>query len=75
MDHQPDGGSRGPGTSRTPCPLCAATDVMLGTLTGRFVYLRCRACYEVWSIPERRASVRRAVQKAVGVVKNDVQPL
>jgi hypothetical protein len=53
--------------------MCAATDVTLGTLTERFVYLRCRACYEVWSIPERRTSVRRAVQKAVGV-KNDEQP-
>ena len=56
MTKQRGGGSRKPQTSRTPCPVCAATEVEFGSQAGRFVYLRCRACTEVWAIPERRAA-------------------
>jgi len=75
MSNQRDGGSREPTISRTPCPVCAATEVMLGTQTDRFVYLRCRACSEVWSIPDRRrAGVRRMAQGRVEVVPpNDLR--
>jgi hypothetical protein len=47
--------------SRTPCPRCQQQDVMLGTWTERFVYLRCQACSHIWSIPERRAAKREQV--------------
>ena len=46
------------GSSRTACPRCSAREVVLGTLTDRFAYLRCAACAEVWAIPERRKFVR-----------------
>jgi len=36
------------------CPKCDAKAAKAATLTGRFVYLRCSACGEVWVIPERR---------------------
>jgi hypothetical protein len=52
------------GSSRTPCPRCNAREVVLGTLTERFTYLRCAVCAEVWAIPERRRFVR-VLQKGV----------
>jgi len=43
----------------TTCAACQAGDKVTSvTTTGRVVYLRCRRCRIVWSIPERRASVR-----------------
>lgn len=45
-------------SDRTPCPKCQATVTTTGTLTDRFVYLRCESCYEVWAIPERRTHPR-----------------
>lgn len=36
------------------CPKCDAQAAKAATLTGRFVYLRCSDCGEVWVIPERR---------------------
>jgi hypothetical protein len=36
------------------CPNCDSTQIVCATLTDRFIYLRCEACGEVWSIPERR---------------------
>ncbi len=53
-----DAASSPDGSSRTPCPRCNAREVVLGTLTERFAYLRCAACAEVWAIPERRRFVR-----------------
>lgn len=41
-------------SSRTACPKCGAMETRLGTLTERFVYLRCGSCHEIWSIEERR---------------------
>ena len=41
-------------SSSTPCPQCQQREVVLGTLAGRFVYLRCSRCHHVWAIPERR---------------------
>jgi len=38
---------------------------VLGTLTERFVYLRCGVCQEVWAIPERRR-FPRAMEATVG---------
>jgi hypothetical protein len=49
-------------TSRTRCPRCGEREVVLGTKTVFFVYLRCSLCFEFWSIPERRAHARRPVQ-------------
>jgi len=48
---------------RTPCPKCGQREVVLGTKTEDFVYLRCSVCSEVWSFPERRnpLHVRRRV--------------
>ena len=40
--------------SHTACPKCGAAETRLGTLTERFVYLRCGSCHEIWSIEERR---------------------
>jgi hypothetical protein len=41
------------------CPKCNTPQVKAASLAGSFVYLRCTACAEVWSIPERR-EFRRA---------------
>jgi hypothetical protein len=40
------------------CPNCDSTDIVCATLTDRYIYLRCEACGEVWSIPERRQKDR-----------------
>jgi hypothetical protein len=68
-------GSRELANLRTSCPLCAAMDVTLGMHTEHVVCLRCRACHEVWSMPERRAVVRHTVYKPQAVLREDVQPL
>lgn len=54
------------------CPKCPADSVKAATLTARFVYLRCGACGEVWSIPERRRTPRSQV--AGGVAETVDQP-
>ena len=41
------------------CPKCHTPHVKAASLAGAFVYLRCTACSEVWSMPERR-EFRRA---------------
>ena len=51
------------GSSRTPCPKCSKKEVVLGTQTEYFVYLRCSLCYEVWAIPERRKLPRNAARR------------
>lgn len=43
-----------PQVGRQQCPKCDAEAAKAATLTGRFVYLRCVLCGEVWVIPERR---------------------
>ena len=59
------------GASRTPCPHCQAREVMLGTRTDRFVYLRCAACAQVWAIPERRRFVRVRVDQPGAASERD----
>jgi hypothetical protein len=48
------------------CPKCNAPHVKAATLAGAFVYLRCVACAEVWSMPERR-EFRRAETAAANL--------
>jgi hypothetical protein len=75
-NHHPGGDSLEPTFSRTPCPTCASTDVGVSTLAGRVVYLRCRACYAAWSMPERRRDgVRRLVQGRVTETAPEIEPL
>jgi len=62
---------------RTPCPKCGQREVVLGTQTEYFVYLRCSVCFEVWSIPERRnpAHVRRRVATGgAGIIPDPDSP-
>ena len=40
------------------CARCANDDVVAVTITSQFVYLRCANCGEVWSIPQRRKTLR-----------------
>ncbi len=63
----PSSGSDSPESrvERTPCPRCGSLSTVLGTLTERFVYLRCGVCQEVWAIPERRR-FPRAMEATVG---------
>jgi hypothetical protein len=42
-----------------PCPICASTDVRLGTVAVYYFYLRCEGCAHVWSQPERREKTAR----------------
>lgn len=53
------------------CPKCPAHSVKAATLTERFVYLRCGACGEVWSIPERRRTPRAQVSGGVAETVNE----
>lgn len=64
-------GPASPVSSRTPCPRCEARETVLGTLTERFVYLRCPACFDVWAIPERRRH-RRQLAAAMPRAGSDV---
>ena len=41
------------------CPKCNAVGAKAETLGRTIVYVRCRACGEVWSIPERRKVSRQ----------------
>lgn len=40
------------------CPKCNAIGAKAETLGRTVVYVRCRACGEAWSIPERRKTSR-----------------
>jgi hypothetical protein len=33
-----------------PCDQCASTNVHVATRVDRFIYLRCRDCFNTWSI-------------------------
>ena len=33
-----------------PCEACGRTNVHVATRTERFVYMRCRDCFEKWSV-------------------------
>jgi hypothetical protein len=46
------------GRAATPCQNCQSSGVAGVVLAGEFVYLRCTTCGWVWTIPDRRASVR-----------------
>jgi hypothetical protein len=51
--------TRHPEQAPTTCAACRSNDhVSSVTITGRVVYLRCRRCRLVWSIPERRSGFR-----------------
>jgi hypothetical protein len=39
------------------CPHCKSREVTAALTIGRFVYLRCSECANVWSIRERRNSL------------------
>ncbi len=40
--------------ARELCPACGAAGATGLTRTGVCVYLRCKKCQHVWSVPERR---------------------
>jgi hypothetical protein len=40
------------------CPNCRSLKVVPSVETGRYIYFRCSDCLEVWSIPERRDTLR-----------------
>lgn len=40
------------------CPSCGTAAVKHVTTTTVVIYLRCEACAEMWSIPERRTILR-----------------
>ena len=40
------------------CPSCGCAAVKHVTTTTMVIYLRCEACAEIWSIPERRTILR-----------------
>jgi len=50
-DDQPaDGEREGP----EECSRCGSRNVVLGTQTTWYVYLRCSDCNEIWAFPDRR---------------------
>ena len=42
------------------CPKCNAVDAKADTLGRSVVYVRCGACGETWTIPERRKVTRQS---------------
>lgn len=46
------------------CPRCNAVSAKAETLGRTLVYVRCGACGEVWSIPERRKATRENTRAA-----------
>jgi uncharacterized Zn finger protein len=63
--------TRAGGVAPELCPNCDSTQVTCATLTERFVYLRCEACGEVWSIPERREKDRAGGARLVSTEPSD----
>ena len=55
----PPAGEKKPTVERQLCAGCGGENVRAVTMTGRFVYIRCDGCGEVWSIPERRHYPRK----------------
>ena len=47
------------------CPNCRSLKVHLAVETGQFIYFRCSDCVEVWSIPERRDTLRAMTDPAL----------
>jgi len=46
------------------CPRCNAVAAKAETLGRTVVYVRCGACGETWTIPERRKNVRQSNRAA-----------
>ncbi len=41
-----------PPETRLSCPACASSTIKLATDAVYVVYLRCEACFNVWSVPK-----------------------
>ena len=63
MDRRQQGPETHPPVSGFSCPDCGGTHVRLATVADRFFYLRCDACEQVWSHPERRQMQRRLTER------------
>ena len=62
MDKRPtDSGEPGRFLS---CPRCNAVSAKAESLGRTVVYVRCEACGETWTIPERRKTVRQSNRAA-----------
>jgi len=46
------------------CPRCNAVSAKADSLGRTVVYVRCGACGETWTIPERRKTVRQSNRAA-----------
>ena len=46
------------------CPSCRSPKVVPAVETGEFIYFRCSNCVDVWSIPERRDTLRAMTEPA-----------
>jgi len=47
------------------CPNCKSLKVVLAVETGQFIYFRCSDCVDVWSIRERRDTLRTMTDPAI----------
>ncbi len=63
MERRHQGPETHPPVSGFSCPDCGGTHVRLATVADRFFYLRCDACEQVWSHPERRQMQRRLTER------------
>jgi transposase-like protein len=53
------------------CPSCRSQKVVPAGETGEFIYFRCSDCVDVWSISERRDTLRTMTDPAIELDRSD----